>query len=140
MGKERIQSAYDYSETWGLVVEALQATSTEKHHWELEEYRKQGLLRATLVSEPDEESKALPVQAVRPKRTVILNISVFLSEWDKLVDESSNFQFFKKVSSVSIRIDEDIFPAYKRKEKPLPVIQQAISGIQSAVQARSGSF
>lgn len=107
-----IYSPFGFDETLAKIMQALSDSATDSSRWEPEQFEKQGLIRATLVTEE------------KLHRTIVLNISVIETERKVMIDESQHFYLFKNVSWIRVRVDEDIYPSYGPKEKPHPIISE----------------
>ncbi|MEZ4488253.1 MAG: hypothetical protein R3F51_11740 [Cyanobacteriota/Melainabacteria group bacterium] len=114
-----LYSPFGFDETLAKIVQALSESTTDSSHWEPEQFEKQGLIRATLVTEE------------KLHRTIVLNISIIETERKVMIDESQHFYLYKNVSWIRVRVDEDIYPSYGPKEKPHPIIAETRGRILS---------
>lgn len=105
-----LYSPFGFDETLAKIMQALSESATDSSRWESEKFEKQGLIRATLVTEE------------KLHRTIVLNISVIETERKVMIDESEHFYLYKNVSWIRVRVDEDIFPSYGPREKPESII------------------
>lgn len=105
-----LYSPFGFDETLAKIMQALSESATDSSRWDSEKFEKQGLIRATLVTEE------------KLHRTIVLNISVIETERKVMIDESEHFYLYKNVSWIRVRVDEDIFPSYGPREKPESII------------------
>ena len=119
-----IKCPYKLEKTWRVVKWALEHSSTKEHWWTIEEYREQGLLRASLN----------PVEKL--KRDIVLNVSIIEKEREALAGWSESFEFYEKKYWVEVRIDEDIYPYYKRTESPEAIIEATQDCIKTALKIK----
>lgn len=116
-----IKCPYDIDKTWRVVKWAFEHSSNETNWWTIEEYREQGLIRATL--NPAKELE----------REIVINVSIIEYEREASAGYSETIDFYKMVQWVEVRIDEDIYPAYGRKEKPEQIIADTQDCIRVAL-------
>lgn len=121
--RNSIKSVFNPATTWALIKDILEASSDGRHNWNIEEFQAHELIRATL--EPKEELK----------REIVLN--VFIMELSRdVLEQTTNYDVYKKHYWVEVRIDEDVYPYFKRKEKPEPIIAKTRQNIIDAITPR----
>ena len=119
-----IKCPYELEKTWSVVKWALEHSSNDEHWWTIEEYREQGLLRAILN----------PVEKL--KRDIVLNVSIIEKEREALTGLSENFEFYEMKQWVEVRIDQDIYPYYKRTENPEAIIESTQDCLKTALKIK----
>lgn len=119
-----IKCPYDIEKTWRVLKWAFDYSSNESFWWTIEEYREQGLLRAIL--NPSEKLK----------RDIVLNVSIIEYESQAAAGFTETIDFYEMKQWVEVRIDEDIFPSYKRKEEPVPIIAVTEECIRTALKIK----